>query len=182
MYASADERLAELPPAPEASLLPRIRERFIASDKTLVVLDDDPTGTQTCYDVTVLTSWGVDLLTRELEKKPSILFILTNSRSLTEDKAVALAAEIGNNLVAARQKCGRAFVVVSRSDSTLGGHFPAEVDGVAGALGQPDSVRLLVPAFMEGGRITIGDARGGGARFSIELPLRSGAALLTSRL
>jgi signal transduction histidine kinase len=32
-----------------------------------------------------------------------------------------------------------------------------------------------------GGRITITDASGGGARFSIELPLRSGAALLVSR-
>ncbi len=33
-----------------------------------------------------------------------------------------------------------------------------------------------------GGRITITDAPGGGARFSIELPLRSGAALLASRI
>jgi two-component system, NtrC family, nitrogen regulation sensor histidine kinase NtrY len=33
-----------------------------------------------------------------------------------------------------------------------------------------------------GGRITITDAPGGGARFTIELPLRSGAALLTSRI
>jgi signal transduction histidine kinase len=33
-----------------------------------------------------------------------------------------------------------------------------------------------------GGRITISDAPGGGARFSIELPLRSGAALLASRI
>jgi signal transduction histidine kinase len=33
-----------------------------------------------------------------------------------------------------------------------------------------------------GGRITITDAAAGGARFSIELPLRSGAALLASRI
>jgi two-component system, NtrC family, nitrogen regulation sensor histidine kinase NtrY len=33
-----------------------------------------------------------------------------------------------------------------------------------------------------GGRITITDAPGGGARFTIELPLRSGTALLTSRI
>jgi two-component system nitrogen regulation sensor histidine kinase NtrY len=32
-----------------------------------------------------------------------------------------------------------------------------------------------------GGRITIGDAKGGGARFAIELPLRNGTALLASR-
>jgi two-component system, NtrC family, nitrogen regulation sensor histidine kinase NtrY len=33
-----------------------------------------------------------------------------------------------------------------------------------------------------GGRITVGDAPGGGARFTIELPLRNGTALLTSRI
>jgi nitrogen fixation/metabolism regulation signal transduction histidine kinase len=33
-----------------------------------------------------------------------------------------------------------------------------------------------------GGRITISDASGGGARFSIELPLRNGTALLASRI
>ena len=33
-----------------------------------------------------------------------------------------------------------------------------------------------------GGRITVTDVKGGGARFVIELPLRHGAALLTSRI
>jgi signal transduction histidine kinase len=33
-----------------------------------------------------------------------------------------------------------------------------------------------------GGRITISDAAGGGARFAIELPLRNGTALLASRM
>ena len=33
-----------------------------------------------------------------------------------------------------------------------------------------------------GGRITVGDAKGGGARFTIELPLRNGTALLASRI
>jgi two-component system nitrogen regulation sensor histidine kinase NtrY len=33
-----------------------------------------------------------------------------------------------------------------------------------------------------GGRIAVGDAAGGGARFAIELPLRNGTALLTSRI
>ena len=33
-----------------------------------------------------------------------------------------------------------------------------------------------------GGRIMIGDAKGGGARFTIELPLRNGTALLASRI
>ena len=48
------------------------------------------------------------------------------------------------------------FVIASRSDSTLRGHFPAETDALAAALGGVDGV-LICPAFFEGGRVTAGD-------------------------
>lgn len=32
------------------------------TSKTLVVLDDDPTGTQTVHDIEVLTEWCVSLI------------------------------------------------------------------------------------------------------------------------
>jgi uncharacterized protein YgbK (DUF1537 family) len=44
-------------------------------------------------------------------------------------------------------------VVVSRSDSTLRGHYPVETDVIADELG-PFDAHFLVPAFFEGGRIT----------------------------
>jgi uncharacterized protein YgbK (DUF1537 family) len=47
-------------------------------------------------------------------------------------------------------------VVVSRSDSTLRGHFPGEVDALADSLGGFDAT-LLIPAFIAGGRYTIDD-------------------------
>ena len=122
-----------------------------------MVLDDDPTGTQTCYDVVVVTSWRVPLLVRELRKKPSILFILTNSRSLGREAAEALALDIGRNLLEAVTESGRDITVISRSDSTLRGHFPVEVDALAHALAMEDAVRVLIPAFVEGGRMTIDD-------------------------
>ncbi len=46
-----------LPPEWPESLLPTIQAQLAAGDRTLVVLDDDPTGTQTVHDVTVLTEW-----------------------------------------------------------------------------------------------------------------------------
>ena len=64
---------AEYPDDP----LPAIREEFLNTEKTLIVLDDDPTGTQTSYDINVLTAWSVPLLVEELKKKPSVLFILS---------------------------------------------------------------------------------------------------------
>jgi uncharacterized protein YgbK (DUF1537 family) len=157
MYENADEVIKALPAEPKADLLPLIRREFLQSEKTVVVLDDDPTGTQTCYDVVVLTSWSVPLIVGELEKNPSILFILTNSRSLPERHAIELAHEIGCNLREAKKESGRNITLISRSDSTLRGHFPAEVDAVASAFHASDAVRVLVPAFIEGGRFTIND-------------------------
>lgn len=148
---------SRLPPEAREPLLPVIRKEFLKSAKTIVVLDDDPTGTQTCYDVIVLTAWNVALLAEELRKKPSILFILTNSRSVSAAEAMAMAEEIGKNLMAAKEESGRDITVISRSDSTLRGHFPHEVDALANALGTPDAVRVVIPAFIEGGRLTIGD-------------------------
>jgi len=156
MYQSVDQVLSQLPPEYQGDLLPSIREEFLRQEKTVVVFDDDPTGTQTCHDVTVLTSWTLPLLVRELEKKPSILFILTNSRSLTEENAVRLNSEIAGNLNEAVRRTRRKIMVISRSDSTLRGHFPTEVETIANTL-QIRGIWILIPAFIEGGRFTIED-------------------------
>ncbi|QIP11544.1 hypothetical protein G8759_02305 [Spirosoma aureum] len=157
MYVSISQKMGQLPPDYKEEMLASIREEFSASGKTIVVLDDDPTGTQTSHDVTVLTSWRVGLIAEELKRKPPILFILTNSRSLPEKEAVELAHEIGYNLKEAVNASGREIVVISRSDSTLRGHFPAEVDSIASMLDMTEATIVLVPAFIEGGRFTIGD-------------------------
>ena len=50
---------------------------------------------------------------------------------------------------------GRAInpIVVSRSDSTLRGHYPVETDIIAEELG-PFDAHFMVPAFFEAGRFT----------------------------
>ena len=157
MYKKADETISKLLPEYKGDLLPAIRDEFLKAQKTVLVLDDDPTGTQTCHDVIVLTSWTVALIAEELQKKPSILFILTNSRSLPERKAIDLTYEIGRNLKEAARQAEREIVPISRSDSTLRGHFPAEVHALAEALKIERAVWVLLPAFIEGGRYTIDD-------------------------
>ena len=47
--------LSPLPAEWSVDLFPTIRERISSSGAKVVVLDDDPTGTQTVHDVTVLT-------------------------------------------------------------------------------------------------------------------------------
>lgn len=130
---------------------------------TIVVLDDDPTGTQTVHDVPVLTEWSVDSLRAELSRGGRCFFILTNSRALPREDARALNREIGSNLLAAADGGRRAFRVISRSDSTLRGHFPAETDALAAALGGRFDATLLIPAFFEGGRTTAADVHYVGA-------------------
>ena len=146
--------LADLPPVWPESRLAAIQAKLPAAAK-LVVLDDDPTGTQTVYDVPVLTTWAVDDLIAELVAPGPVFYILTNSRSLPLPDAQALNAEIGEHLAAAQAETGRRAVVVSRSDSTLRGHYPGEVDALAEALDLTDAATLIIPFFLEGGRYTI---------------------------
>lgn len=149
--------LASLPPEWPHDLLPEIRQRVQASGRKLVVLDDDPTGTQTVHGLVVLTEWPVERLTAELRSDAPAFYLLTNSRSLPLPAAQALNAEIGANLLAAGQASGRDFAVVSRSDSTLRGHFPGEVHTLAGAIGGGFDAWILAPFFPEGGRYTLQD-------------------------
>lgn len=152
-----DERFATLPPEWPDDVLPAIQERLRSVRQKVIVLDDDPTGTQTVHDIPVLTQWPVDALRAELEDDAPAVYLLTNSRSLPLAEAQALNAEIGRNLVAAAERAERGVVVVSRSDSTLRGHFPGEVDALSEALGRDFDAWLLVPFFEEGGRYTIDD-------------------------
>jgi uncharacterized protein YgbK (DUF1537 family) len=120
----------------------------------LIVLDDDPTGTQTVYDVPVRTQWRRADIEEEFRLRTPVFFILTNSRSLPEPEAVLLAREIGGHIRDLSRQYQRRCWVVSRSDSTLRGHFPAEVDVLQHALGLPEATQFLIPAFFEGGRYT----------------------------
>src|SRR5690554_6703797 len=145
------------PPEYPVGLLPEIRGAIRTSGKTLVVLDDDPTGTQTVHDVAVLTVWDVESLAAELASGAPCFYILTNSRSLPPAEAARLNSEIGANLRIAGERTGRTFTVTSRSDSTLRGHFPGEVRALEGALGVAFDAWLIVPFFLEGGRFTVDD-------------------------
>jgi uncharacterized protein YgbK (DUF1537 family) len=151
------ETLASLPPEWPDDLLPDIRAEIAKSHRKVVVLDDDPTGTQTVHGIPVLTEWPVAALAAELGNDLPAFYVLTNSRSLPPAAAAAMNAEIGHQLAAAAAQVGRDFVVVSRSDSTLRGHFPDEVSALAAALGDSFDAWLIVPFFLEGGRYTLND-------------------------
>ena len=120
----------------------------------IIVLDDDPTGSQTVHSCLLLMQWDVETLRLGLADDAPIFFVLTNTRALTPEKAAAVTREVCQNLKAAIDlEAIHDFLVVSRSDSTLRGHYPIETDVIAEELG-PFDAHFLTPAFFEGGRTT----------------------------
>ncbi|RMG82410.1 MAG: hypothetical protein D6712_14660, partial [Chloroflexi bacterium] len=109
---------AALPPEWPHDPLPQIRDMLRQTRQKVVILDDDPTGTQTAHDVPVLTHWSSEVLLHEFQNELPAFFILTNTRSMDEDAARELNLQIGHNLQQASQQTGRPFTVISRSDST----------------------------------------------------------------
>jgi uncharacterized protein YgbK (DUF1537 family) len=137
--------------------------------RMLVVLDDDPTGTQSVADLPVLTRWDVeDFIWAFGQSKPAV-YVLTNTRSLDPAEAAARNEEVVRNALAAAGS-GLRLGFVSRSDSTLRGHYPLEPDVIAATVaevsGEATDGVVLVPAFPDAGRVTIGGVhytRGTGA-------------------
>ena len=125
----------------------------------IVVIDDDPTGSQTVHGCPLLLRWDPTTLDAGLAHPSPLLFLLANTRALGPSEARArmreLAVALDQALARARERgLLDGWLLVSRGDSTLRGHFPLEVEELAAALG-PFDATLLVPAFLEGGRTTV---------------------------
>ena len=128
------------------------------AETKIIALDDDPTGSQTVHSCLLLTRWDVPTLQQALLDDSPLFFVLTNTRAMDAARAAQVTREVCVNLrqaldVLADQ--GRPInpILVSRSDSTLRGHYPVETDVIAEELG-PFDAHFLVPAFFEGGRFT----------------------------
>ncbi len=119
----------------------------------IIVLDDDPTGSQTVHSCLLLTRWDVATLKEALADTVPLFFVLTNTRGMDAARAADITREVCRNLKIALRMMAIHPVLVSRSDSTLRGHYPVETDVIAEELG-PFDAHFLVPAFFEGGRIT----------------------------
>jgi uncharacterized protein YgbK (DUF1537 family) len=130
------------------------------AETKIIVLDDDPTGSQTVHSCLLLTRWDPETLRAALEDDAPLFFVLTNTRGMDAQRATTVTREVCHNLRSTLDRLaadGREIhpILVSRSDSTLRGHYPVETDVIAEELG-PFDAHFLVPAFFEGGRVTVG--------------------------
>ena len=119
----------------------------------IIVLDDDPTGSQTVHSCLLLTTWEPQTIELGWRDDSPLFFVLTNTRSMSAAQAAETTREVCRSVREVVADERRAWIVVSRSDSTLRGHYPIETDAIAEELG-PFDAHFLTPEFFEGGRIT----------------------------
>lgn len=124
-----------------------------------VVLDDDPTGTQTVHGISVYTDWSEDSIRQGFAEENSMFFILTNSRAMTQDETVELHAQIAETAARVAAETETVFQIISRGDSTLRGNYPAETETLKNVLektsGEVIDGEVICPFFPQGGRYTV---------------------------
>lgn len=140
------------------SLLEKEIER---NNKKIIVLDDDPTGVQTVHDISVYTDWSKDSIRKGFDEKNKLFYILTNSRGFTAEQTTKAHIEIAETIDEVAKEKGKEYIIMSRSDSTLRGHYPLETAILKSIIEKNPADRIdgeiICPFFKEGGRYTIED-------------------------
>ena len=120
--------LANFPQVDEEKLNAALAAEAAASNRKIIVLDDDPTGVQTVHDIYVYTDWTAESLRKGFAAPEKLFFILTNSRGFTVAETTKAHREIAENTAKVAREFGMDYLIISRGDSTLRGHYPLETD------------------------------------------------------
>ncbi|MDY5585037.1 MAG: four-carbon acid sugar kinase family protein [Arcanobacterium sp.] len=129
----------------------------LLAKQIFVVIDDDPTGSQSVSNLPILTTWNVSDFSWAFSQGKPAVYVIANTRSLDPAEAEFLNKEIASNALIAAEELDLELVFISRSDSTLRGHYPLEPETLANMMGSGQGVDgiVIVPAFPDAGRITV---------------------------
>ena len=145
----------------EAAADALLAKEIAANNKKIVVLDDDPTGVQTVHDIHVYTNWDHDSIKAGFEEENNLFYVMTNSRGFTAEQTTKAHHEIAAVVDQVAKETGREYMIISRSDSTLRGHYPLETELLKADYekytGKQIDGEIMCPFFKEGGRFTIGN-------------------------
>jgi uncharacterized protein YgbK (DUF1537 family) len=137
-----------------------LQTRSKGLNRVIVVIDDDPTGIQTVHGINVYMHWNQELL-REAFATENVFYIQTNSRAMSPEEAKSVNREIMENIIMVSTLTEKDFSIISRSDSTLRGHYPLETRVLRQVIEEKTDKRIdgeiLIPFFLEGGRFTVND-------------------------
>lgn len=158
----ADETLTNLPAIPDESVVNELLANELQDfNRKIIVLDDDPTGVQTVHGISVYTDWTAESIEAGFAEENSMFFILTNSRGFTAEETKLAHQEIAAIIQQTAEAQQKEFIIISRGDSTLRGHYPLETEVLKNTVESQSDVsfdgEVIMPFFKEGGRFTIGN-------------------------
>lgn len=136
-----------------------LQEEIRTDARKIVVLDDDPTGVQTIHDLAVYTDWDKESVMDGFLGNNKLFFILTNSRGFTQEHTAEVHRKIAAVIDEVSKETRIDYLIISRSDSTLRGHFPLETailrDEIEKSSHKKFDGEIICPFFKEGGRFTL---------------------------
>ena len=113
------------------------------------------------HDISVYTNWTKPAIEQAFAESNNLFYILTNSRGFTAEQTTAAHEEIAAAVDSVAKSTGKDYLYISRSDSTLRGHYPLETILLKKAYeantGRTIDGEVMCPFFKEGGRFTIDD-------------------------
>ena len=148
-------------PLPDEKRVESLYRQALAKNPCkIVVLDDDPTGVQSVNGISVYTQWTFESMLKGFEEPGSLFYVLTNSRGMTPAETERVHEDAARAIAKASKACGKPYIIMSRSDSTLRGHYPLETTVLERCM-REDGIRvdgeILCPFFKNGGRFTVGN-------------------------
>lgn len=156
---NAAEVLANLCELNRDEIKDRLKDERNGVNHKIVVLDDDPTGVQTVHGVSVYTDWSKEIIVQGFQEENQIFFLLTNSRSFTALETTVVHQDIARRVHEVSLQTGIPYVLISRGDSTLRGHYPLETETMKNTIEEISDTKfdgeVIIPFFKEGGRLTI---------------------------
>ncbi|MFJ7971831.1 four-carbon acid sugar kinase family protein [Psychrobacillus sp. NPDC096389] len=155
----AEEVLGNIQAVDTQNVKDMLASQLADLNKKIIVLDDDPTGVQTVHGISVYTDWSVESIEKGFQEENSMFFILTNSRGFTAAETKKAHIEIATNIAEVAKKQSKEFIVISRGDSTLRGHYPLETEVLKDTIEATSNINfdgeVIIPFFKEGGRFTV---------------------------
>ncbi|GGA48256.1 four-carbon acid sugar kinase family protein [Psychrobacillus lasiicapitis] len=155
----AEEVLEKIQAVDRQTVKDMLANELADLNKKIIVLDDDPTGVQTVHGISVYTDWSVESMEKGFQEENSMFFILTNSRGFTAAETKKAHTDIAMNIAEVAKKQNKEFIVISRGDSTLRGHYPLETEVLKDTIEATSNIQfdgeVIIPFFKEGGRFTV---------------------------
>lgn len=138
----------------DESLLCEFERELDSIKQKVIVLDDDPTGTQTVKNLYVITNFDEASIREGFESENNMFYILTNSRALNESDTEELHQHLIQTIDKVSKELNKDYIIISRGDSTLRGHSYLEPKVLNDASAEKFDGLFYIPAFFDGNRFT----------------------------